>query len=435
MTTNSLTARKAALYALRAIVHHRRPLDEALAQIAGLAALPARDRAFTRLLVMTVLRRLGQIDAVLARALKKPLPASAADARLALRLGVAQLAFLGTPAHAAVGETVALVRAGRFRGLVNAILRGLARSLADPNTPSPLADQDAARLNTPDWLWERLVAAYGERTAHAITQAHLATPPLDLSVREAGQTQDWAARLGADVLPTGSLRLSGAGRIEELPGFAEGAWWVQDAAAALPARLLDVAPGMAVVDLCAAPGGKTAQLAAAGARVIAVDRSPARLARLRDNLSRLGLEAQTVAGDAARWQPEAPAARLLLDAPCSATGTLRRHPDVAYIKSPDDVAALTAVQDRLLAAAATLLAPGGVMVYCACSLLPEEGEARIARFMAQTPGFARRPITPAEVPGLAEAINEHGDLRLLPCHWAARGGLDGFFIARLERCA
>ena len=422
--------RRCALELLQAVLHQGRALDEALAGHGGLARLEARDRAFARLLVATSLRRLGQIDALIDHCLERPLKAKFAGVRDLLRLGACQLVFLGTPAHAAVSTTVALATGPRLaghRGLLNALLRRLAREGQEL-----AAAQDAARLNTPDWLWHSWTGTYGEAVARAVAEVHLAEPPLDLTVK--AEPAAWAEALGAQVLPSGSLRLPpGAGEVARLAGYGEGAWWVQDAAAALPARLLGPLQGKRIIDLCAAPGGKTAQLAAAGAQVTAVERSEKRLQQLTENLARLGLHAETAAADARSWRPAAPAAAVLLDAPCSATGTLRRHPDIAHLKGPEQVAPLTALQDELLAAALAMVAPGGTLVYAVCSLQPEEGPARIADLLASGGPAARLPIEPGELPDLAEAITPDGDLRSLPCHWAERGGIDGFYACRL-RC-
>jgi 16S rRNA (cytosine967-C5)-methyltransferase len=280
----------------------------------------------------------------------------------------------------------------------------------------------------------RWTHGYGDAAARAIAAMHAVEPPLDLSVK--ADPEAWAARLHGRVLPTGTVRTPAQGRISALPGFAEGAWWVQDAAAALPARLFGDVRGRRVADLCAAPGGKTAQLAAMVARVTAVDRAPARLARLRDNLARLGLEVETVAADVTEWQGGAFDA-VLLDAPCMSTGTIRRHPDIPWLKSAADLEALVELQRRLLDRAAALLEPGGTLVYCTCSLEPEENEAQIAGLLARNPGLRRHPVAAQEVAGLAELLSPAGDLRTLPCHladpdahWA---GLDGFYAARLER--
>lgn len=375
------------------------------------------------------MRRLGQIDALIDHALARPLPARAGIVRHILRLGVCQLAFLATPPHAAVDTSVALCRRRGHPGhapFVNAVLRRLSGECG-----ALLSTQDAPRLNTPDWLWNSWCAAYGDDRCRAIAEAHLREAPLDLTPR--GEVDAaLVARLGATRLPTGSLRLAASGPVQALPGFAEGQWWVQDAAAALPARLLGDVPGRSVADLCSAPGGKTAQLAAAGARVIAIDRSPTRLERVRDNLRRLALDAVTVSADASVWVPDAPVDDLLLDVPCSATGTIRRHPDVAWLKSAEEVSSLAAVQERLLHHALSLLPPGGRLVYCACSLQPEEGPAVVERMLATVTGVVREPIRADEVGGLAQLLTADGDLRTLPCHLAESGGLDGFYAARLR---
>ncbi|MBI1245680.1 MAG: MFS transporter [Alphaproteobacteria bacterium] len=420
------TARAVARDLLEQVLSKGRTLDEAAGLVEGHARLEGRDRAFARLLAASVLRRLGSLDAVLARCLDKGAPPM--PVRDILRLGAAQLLLLDTPDHAAVGETVALCtgRAASLKGLVNAVLRRLAR-----DGKALLAKLDAARLDTPPWLWHVLSTAYGEDTARAVAGVHAGNPPLDLSVR--ADPELWAAKLGAQVLPTGTLRLPDAGGLADLPGYAEGAWWVQDAAAALPARLLGDVSGSDVLDLCAAPGGKTLQLAAAGARVTAVDQSKKRLARLVENLARTGLTATGIAADVADWRPATPFPFVLLDAPCTASGTLRRHPEIAYLKSPADADKLVGVQDRLLDAAAEMTAPSGTLVYAVCSLDPREGKSRVAAFLKRNPAFARRRISAAELGGAAELIDANGDLMTLPSHWADKGGMDGFYAARLIR--
>ncbi len=428
MEMSGLAARRAALDLIRAVLGRRRPLDEAL-EAPSLAVLESRDRAFARLLAAVVLRRLGQLDALVADAVRRPLPRNAVAVRDVLRLGLAQLLFVGTPPHAAVATAVDLVDEiglGRFKGLVNAVLRRFGRDGA-----AALAGQDAARLNTPDWLWESWASAFGADAARAIAEAHLDEPPLDLTVKS--DPDRWAEALDATRLPTGSLRRSTGGSVAELAGFDAGAWWVQDAAAALPARLFGHVSGWRIADLCAAPGGKTAQLAAAGAQVVAVDRSDRRINVLRQNLERLHLHADTVVADSAEWQPDAPLDAILLDAPCSATGTIRRHPDIQRLKSAEDVAKLADLQARLLRHAVTLLRPGGTLVWCTCSLQPEEGEAQIDRLLASGAPVARVPVSAEEIGGLAEAVTAAGDVRTLPCHGRDWGGLGGFHIARLRR--
>ena len=423
-------SRRAAFELLRAVLRKGRTLEEALADTPRLDSLSPRDRAFARHLAATVLRRLGQLDDAIAGCLDKPLKDKLNAVQDLLRLGAAQLLILEVPAHAAVGETVGLatgVRVGAHKGLLNAVLRRLDRERAQI-----LADQDAARLSTPDWLWQRWTASYGDATAHAIAQAHLGEPPLDLSVQD--DPDGWADKLDATRLPTGTLRLTGArGDVRKLPGYDDGAWWVQDAAAALPARLLGEVDGQRVFDLCAAPGGKTAQLAAAGAYVMAVDRSEARLRQLEGNLARLSLAAATVAADIQSWTPPDAPEKILLDAPCTATGTLRRHPDIAHLKRPADAASMAELQAGLLRAAADMLAPGGTLVYAVCSLEPEEGVQRVEALLRERNDFERVAISAPELAVPAEAITADGDLRTLPCHWAEQGGMDGFYAARLKK--
>jgi 16S rRNA (cytosine967-C5)-methyltransferase len=424
-----LASRRAALEVLIACLDKGQPLDDALARHEGFAVLDPRDRAFVRLLLATTLRRLGEIDDVLGMLIERPLHGPNALAHHALRLGSAQLLFLGTPAHAAVDTSVRLVEAAHLphlKGLANAVLRRVARE-----GMALLGDRDPARLNTPLWLWESWSETYGEEAVRAIAAAHLIEAPLDLTPR--ADAEVWAARLDAEILPTGTIRRAAGGAVVELPGFAEGAWWVQDAAAALPARLLGDVAGRRVADLCAAPGGKTMQLCAAGAQVTAVDISARRMARLGENLARAGLTAELVTSDVSKWTAPAKFDSILLDAPCSGTGTLRRHPDIAWLKDAEDVGRLSLTQDRLLLHALDLLKPGGILVYAVCSLQENEGVARIQALLARTPGLKRLLVQPNELPGLAEAITPAGDIRTLPSMWRDRGGLDGFYVARLTR--
>ena len=421
--SDPVASRRVALDLLDAVLLKKQPLDSAIAGHKGFAALESRDKAFARLLTVSVLRHLGDIDRALGALLKRPIQPGAARVMNALRLGAAQRLLLDTPPHAAVDTTVRLLggQLSGFKGLANAVLRKI----------DPAASQGTDHANTPEWLWQSWVSAYGEKTAAAIAAAHEAEPPLDFSV--AHDPEEWAAKLDATVLPTGSLRRPIGGDPASLPGYAEGAWWIQDAGAALPATLLGPVEGLQVVDLCAAPGGKTAQLAARGAHVTAVDRSSTRLERLEENMRRLGLTAATVAADAVAWRPHAPADAVLLDAPCTATGTIRRHPDVAHIKSPRDVERTAALQARLLRAAIDMTRPDGRIVYATCSLQPEEGPD-VVRVVLDAGAPARLDVIRAtELPGLSDAIRSDGSVRTLPSHWKELGGIDGFFIARLIR--
>ena len=430
-----LAARRIAADILDGVLHRRIALDEQLSGKAahpGIAALEPRDRAFMRRLAATVLRRLGTLRHLLGNFLERGFPADAPRAETLLLLGAAQILWLDVPDHAAVDLSVRLAQADRnakhFPGLINAVLRRVAQNRA------ALADASDFHRDTPDWLFKRWSENFGMVTARAIAQAHAHEPALDLTVKR--DPEMWAERLRGRVLPTGSVRTIAQGAVSLLPGFSEGAWWVQDAAASIPARLLGDVRGQRVADLCAAPGGKCAQLALAGAHVTAVDRSPPRLARLRENFARLGLTAEIAAADVLEWQAE-PFDAVLLDAPCSATGTIRRHPDVPWIKGESDIAALASLQARLLDRAVALTTPGGTLVYCVCSLEPEESEQQIAALLARENSLTRQPIDAGEIFGLREFVTDYGDLRTLPHYlpdpeprW---GGIDGFYAARLQR--
>jgi 16S rRNA (cytosine967-C5)-methyltransferase len=439
-----LAARRIAADILDGVLHKHRTLDE---QLDGAGAHPAlksladRDRALMRRLVATILRRLGTLGHVLSRLLDRGIPTDAPRAQTALLIGAAQILWMDVPDHAAVDLSVRLVqsdrRAAKYAGLVNAVLRRCAREGA-----GLVEEVKAQALDLPPWLYQRWCDHYGEAAALEIARAISVEPSLDITVKS--DPSQWATRLHGETLPTGTVRTLLQGSVAMLPGFAEGQWWVQDAAAALPVRLFGDVAGKTIVDLCAAPGGKTAQLAQAGARVTALDRSPARMARLRDNLARLGLAAELVVADATEWPGNARQAQdgdgfdgVLVDAPCTATGTIRRHPDVAWLRQPADIAAHTALQHKLLRKAAALLKPGGILVYCTCSLEPEEGEAAVAACLAAEPGLRRVPVAAAEVSGLAELLTAEGDLRTLPSHLAHQdprlGGLDGFYAARLVK--
>ncbi|HYD31922.1 MAG TPA: RsmB/NOP family class I SAM-dependent RNA methyltransferase [Azospirillaceae bacterium] len=423
-----LAARNVALDLLEAVLRRKMSLDDALDGHPGLALLEGRDRAFVRLLAATVLRRLGQLDTVLMGFLDRAERPKAGVLDI-LRLGAAQALFLGTPPHAAVDTSVELAEERQlqpYKGLINAVLRRVVRDGGEI-----LVSQDAGRINTPDWLWLAWRQAYGTARTRAIVEAHLTEAPLDLTLKD--DSAAWIEPLEATLLPTGTLRRTAGGAVAELPGYAEGAWWVQDMAAALPAKLFGPVAGLTIYDLCAAPGGKTTQLAAAGAHVVALDRSERRLKRLRENLERVRLSAEMVAADAATWTPAAPADAVLLDAPCSATGAIRRHPDVQRLKSLDDVEKLARAQGRLLAHAVDLVKPGGLLIYCTCSIQPEEGERQIERLLASGAPVERLPVTADEIGGVEELINEHGEIRSLPGMLKDLGGIDGFFVARLRR--
>jgi 16S rRNA (cytosine967-C5)-methyltransferase len=427
-----LAARRIAADLLDGVLRRRMALDDLLSgknAHPGLPALADRDRALARRLTATVLRRLGTLRHLLGEFLEKGFPSDAPRVETILLLGAAQILWLEVPDHAAVDLSVRLAqgdrRAARYAGLVNAVLRRVAQG--GTSRPDGLRD-------TPEWLLKRWSKSYGRDTARAIAAANGHEPALDLTAKS--DPKSWADRLRGRVLPTGSVRTLAHGAVSLLPGFSEGAWWVQDAAAALPVRLFGDIRGMNVADLCAAPGGKTAQLALAGANIIAVDRSPARLNRLRENLARLSLHAEIVAADVLEWQ-SGPFDAVLLDAPCSSTGTIRRHPDIPWLKSEADLPVLTSLQQRLLDRAVELLKPGATLVYCVCSLEPEEGEHQIEALLRRDPRIVRSQITAQEVFGRKEFITPDGALRTLPQYlpdpdprW---GGLDGFYASRLVR--
>jgi 16S rRNA (cytosine967-C5)-methyltransferase len=412
-----------------------RPLDERLA--ADLAqqrgGLDPRDRALARSTATVALRRLGTIRKALAQRLEKGLPKRGGALEWTLIVAAAQILFLDTPDHAAVDLAVKAVRAdpvsAPFAGLANAVLRAIAR-----DRDAILANSDPLDDDTPAWLAQRWRSTYGESVTRAIALAHRSEPTLDLSVKS--DPSGWAGRLGGVVLPTGSVRLDTHAPVAELEGYAEGEWWVQDAAAALPARLLRPGAGMRVVDLCAAPGGKAAELAAAGVDLTTVDRSAERLKLLAANFARLRLTSDIVVADALTFDTD-PFDAVLLDAPCLATGTIRRHPDAAWIKRPGDLNPLVKLQAELLDKAIALTRPGGSIVYCVCSLEPEEGQAQIAAALRRNPDVRRLPVAAEEIGGLAECVTPAGDLRTLPSHlWGdnpRRSGLDGFFAARLVK--
>ena len=421
---SGLKSRLAAFEILK-LVASGRYLDEAMRPAAG---LEPRDRAFVRLLVTTCLRRGGQIDGVLAAAMSKAPGGRARDALHILRLGVAQLMFLETGAHAAVDSTVSLMRTAGFErmtGLANAVMRRLTRE------GTALLAETEVEDNCPGWMLNSWQAHFGAERTRAIMEMAMNPPPLDITPRS--DAADWADRLGGDLIDGRTVRRGFDGDPTALAGFKEGAWWVQDVAAALPAALFGDLTGRHVVDLCAAPGGKTAQLIAAGADVTAVDSSKPRLDILKQNLARLGMEAELVRADGRGFRPRRQVDAVLIDAPCSATGTLRRRPDVLHHRAIADLDGLAAIQRELITRAAGWLAPGGRLIYATCSLQHEEGEAVIADVTSAMPDkIAVDPISAEEAGSFAPALTSEGWLRILPSDFASIGGVDGFFIARLQ---
>jgi 16S rRNA (cytosine967-C5)-methyltransferase len=412
-----------------------RPLEERFVGATAhprLTDLDNRDRSFVRSISTVSLRRLGTIRRAISTHLEKGIPRKSGGLELILIVGVAQILFMDSPAYAAVNLAVQAAKAdpaaAPYAGMVNAVLRKIALA-----TQTIIEGSDESSVDTPPWLAARWRTNYGEATAEAIGNANRREPTLDLSVKS--DAEGWARRLGGIPLPTGSVRLQSHAPIAELEGYSEGDWWVQDAAAALPARFLRANPGMRVADLCAAPGGKSAQIALTGANVTVVDRSAERLKRLAANLDRLHLHAEIAVSEVLSFDAP-PFDAVLLDAPCSATGTIRRHPDVAWSKRPGDIAALAVMQAKLLDKAISLTKLGGTLVFCTCSIEPEEGEFLIATLLRQNRRISRLPIEANEVGGLEQCLTPTGDMRTLPCHLdgpsARLSGLDGFFAARLQ---
>jgi 16S rRNA (cytosine967-C5)-methyltransferase len=416
-------ARKAAQTILSDVLRKRRPLDAALQATAG---LEARDAGFARAIASETLRRMGQLEALIREFVPKPPERNRSGPVSEILLaGACELVFLDVPAHAAVDGANRLAQSDKqaihFKPLINAVLRRVSRE-----GKAKVEAQDAALLNTPDWMFGRWVDSYGADVARAIAEAHQGVPPLDLVLKAPGTVE------GAEPLFGAVHRFKDPQRVDTMPGYNEGLWWVQDAAATLPALLLGDVRGHTVIDLCAAPGGKTAQLAAQGAKVIAVERESSRMEQLHENLQRLKLEAETIVADARDWRPEALASFVLLDAPCSATGTIRRHPELPWKKSASDVTLSSQLAGELLDSAAEMVAPSGTLVFATCSLEREEGREQIDAFLQRNKAFSRKAIVPAEIFGMAELIDA-GDLRTLPCHLQEKGGMDGFYAARLVK--
>ena len=440
-STPGLAARMAAARLLAATIDAKTPLDGLTDHEHGhpqFRALDMRDRGLVRAILATALRHRVTIGKLISRRLEKPLPANATALSHILHVASAQILFLDIPDSAAVDLAVTHAKSDprtvRFSGLVNGVLRAIVRA-KDAELPAMLAET----ADAPDWFVERLTAAYGADEAKKILTAHRLESPVDFTVKS--DPQKWAEAFGGIVLPTGTVRIEKlSGPVSDLPGFAEGEWWVQDAAAALPARLFGDIKGKRVADLCAAPGGKTAQLVLSGAKVTAVEASKNRLVRLTANLDRLGLDAEKVNADLLTYRPAKLFDAALLDAPCSSTGTVRRHPDVLWTKSLADITKLAAVQRKLLDGAVELVKPGGVIVFSNCSLDPEEGESLAKAFLADHKGkIELDPIRRDEVPEISTFITSEGYLRTTPAGLdlgnPALSGLDGFFAARFRRIA
>lgn len=432
---SGMGAREGALRLIHAVLSDKALLDDAYRQELNdgpLRRLTGSDRAFAKRIATTVLQHLGEIDLLLSRFMDRGMPKKSGPLRNILRIGVAELLFLETPPHAVVDCAVSHYKKWRkyagFKGLTNAVLRRVSKE-----GPSELASIDPARANLPDWLYKSWVNAYGLASVNAMMAVfHQPHTPLDLSLKDSDSLGHWAEILGAEPTPTGSLRLATHDRVDAMAGFEDGAWWVQDAAATLPAKLLGDIKDQPVLDLCAAPGGKTMQLAASGAKVTAIDLSANRLERVQDNLTRTNLEAELIKQNVLKMKTDQQWPFILLDAPCSATGTVRRHPELLHQRSPEDIAHFASLQAKMLDHAAELTSPGGLLVFCTCSLQPEEGPELVANFLMNNPDFGIEPIAAGEIDGADPFLSEDGSLRTRPDQWAETGGLDGFFAIRFR---
>lgn len=423
--------RLVALAAVRGVLSKAIPPEQAISSHPDTPRLEPRDRAFALAIAAETIRRIGAIDCVLEQMLEKPISDHAHRACNILRCGTAELLILKTPPHAAVDSWTTIMggakESAKFRKLCNAVLRRVSREGASIlETIDPIMD-------LPDWIAHRWIKAYGEAVTRAIAVARQTKPPLDLTFKPGLNLSTVFSEFNPDVLPTGSLRLKSPGDVTALPGYETGDWWIQDAAAAIPVRLLNLKPGERVADLCAAPGGKTMQIAASGASVLAIDRSNNRLKQVEDNLARTRLTAETICADAEEWTSSQPLDAILLDAPCSATGTIRKHPETVWIKSEADIQKLAALQSRLLDASLNQLKSGGRLVYCTCSLEPEEGEDQVRDLLKRRTDVQIDPVQVDEIRGLEDAISPEGWVRTRPDQWPDLGGLDGFFMVRLRK--
>ncbi len=428
-----LAARLCTLHLLCQILEKKQSFDLLLERDAAFRALPAKERGFTHMLTATVLRHIGQCDDLITKMQDKHGRPSQLKLQNILRMGLCQILYMNVPDHAAVSTSVDLCEASdlqRSKNFVNALLRRFLRE-----KDILLSKQDEILLNIPAWLLQPLIQDWGLTQAAKIGASLLSEAPLDVTIKNPGMLEHWLKELDAQHLFHNTIRLKNPAAIPSLSGYHDGHWWVQDAAAALPVHLMGDVRNKLVFDLCAAPGGKTAQLAAKGAKVIALDRSAKRLSRLKENMERLSFSGtvQTMTADAAEWNPEELADAVLLDAPCSATGVIRRHPDILYLKSERDIDGLVRTQAHIFDHAATLLKPGGILIYCTCSILKSESEDQVETFLTNHPDFEHMPVTPEEVAGNESFINPAGDLRLFPYYLDSLGGLDGFFISRLRK--
>ncbi|MCY4180628.1 MAG: RsmB/NOP family class I SAM-dependent RNA methyltransferase [Litoreibacter sp.] len=423
---SGFAARKGAVALLNGVLKDHMQLSDLTRADGPLMALVSDDKARAQRLALTTLRHLGRADALLATYVEKLPPMQVLNV---LRLAVTELLVEGEAAHGVVDVSVSLIRAQRqsrkMAGMANAVLRRIAAEGHDAWKSLPVP-------SLPGWLRRRIVHIYDEATVQQIEAAHLKGAPLDLTPKIATQAGEIAEALGGKVMPTGSIRLTQSGQVSALLGYDSGDWWVQDAGAAVAVTLLDPQPGEQILDLCAAPGGKTMQLAASGAQVTALDISGPRMGRIKENLTRTGLEATCVVADALHWDAPHSFDAILLDAPCSATGTIRRHPDLPFAKNGKELHALFELQAAMIDRAVALLKPGGRLVFCTCSLLTEEGE-RQAKTAIERHGLEEVKPDFAQLGVPQDWAREAGGLRLRPDYWAECGGIDGFFMISLRK--
>jgi 16S rRNA (cytosine967-C5)-methyltransferase len=430
--SNELLSRKAVFLILEKALNENNTLESSFENVVERFAhnLSAQDRRFIRHLTTTILRRLGQLDGIINRCTKKKLTDKQLPVRHVLRMGIAQLIFMDVPAHAAVNTSVSLMdkvvnkNLGYLKNSVNAILRNV-----DRERDFLIRKFNNTRLNIPHWMRDSWDQRFGQPVVKEILSAMLGEPPLDIVLKPELDEREWAQKLKGETLPTGGIRLYKAGKINELEGFDEGAWWVQDIAATLPVKLMNSKHGDVVLDLCAAPGGKAAQSAAKGARVIAVDASENRLRRLQENMDRLNFEVDVVQSDILKYQPDHKFDYIILDAPCSSTGTIRRHPEILHSRSPSDVKDMIDIQVKMLDHASSLLNPGGILIYSVCSMESGEGPDQIKALLERDGSLKREKITKQELSEFEQAILETGDVQTLPHYY--EGGMDGFFISRM----
>ena len=425
---NDIKSREIAFLIIKKVLDEGATLDGAIDQYSRV--ISPKDRGFIRHLTTTVVRRLGQLDKIINHCTKTKLGNTQMAIRHVLRLGIAQLLFSEVPAHAAVNTSVDLVRKKLSKKLqylkntVNAVLRKVDRERQDL-----LKKSSNTRLNFPGWLLRKWDGRYGQKAVKEMLAAMLEEAPLDLNLKPDCDLELWADKLNGKVVPDGGVRISKAGKVSEIEGYHGGIWWVQDMAARIPARLLGAGAGQMVLDLCAAPGGKAAQSAAAGAVVTAVDFSKGRMKRLTENMTRLKLEVDVITSDILNYEPQEKYDYILLDAPCSSTGTIRRHPEILHSRTGGDVKEMVEIQTKMLDHAGSLLNKGGILIYCVCSMEQEEGPDQIKALLERHGSLKRKEIKIEELPGLEQAILETGDVQTLPHYY--QGGIDGFFISRL----